>query len=73
MHACVRDMRAPHHTHTPTAQTQRDALGSVCVSCVRAQISDDPLKVHIEHLRDEQYVNDDILKVSQGEGGGRHA
>lgn len=30
---------------------------------MRAQLSADPLRVHVEHLRDEQYNSDDILKV----------
>ena len=27
------------------------------------QISADPLRVHVDHLRDESYTSDDILKV----------
>ncbi|PNH10234.1 Lon protease, mitochondrial [Tetrabaena socialis] len=32
-----------------------------------AQITSDPLRVHIEHLRDEHYASDDILKATSME------
>jgi len=33
----------------------------------QATISGDPLRVHVEHLRDESYTNDDILKATSME------
>ena len=34
------------------------------------QISSDPLRVRIEHLKDDFYTNNDILKVRGGGAGG---
>ena len=44
----------PHPTQPDPTQPNPDLF---------AQISVDPLKVHIEHLKDESYNNNDILKV----------